>query len=108
MEPTTAVAPPAGKRMERSRSVAVSGRHIAVRWPGQVPAGRIDGTSVISAVDMLPTFSAIAGVSLPEGYQPDGENVLPALLWGRNSNAISQSFGRPTSPAMTMPGRSLP
>ena len=29
---------------------------------------------------MLPTFCAIAGVSLPEGYQPDGENVLPALL----------------------------
>ena len=52
----------------------------AVRWPGQVPAGRIDRTSVISAVDMLPTFCAIAGVSLPEGYQPDGENVLPALL----------------------------
>jgi N-acetylgalactosamine-6-sulfatase len=29
---------------------------------------------------LLPTLCAIAGAPLPEGYQPDGENILPALL----------------------------
>lgn len=51
----------------------------AIRWPGHVPAGRVDKTTVITAVDILPTFCAIAGVKLPEGYKPDGENILPAL-----------------------------
>ena len=28
---------------------------------------------------MLPTFCAAAGVALPDGYQPDGENMRPAF-----------------------------
>ena len=79
----------------------------AVRWPGQVPAGRIDRTSVISAVDMLPTFSR-----LPESVCRRATNLTERmscrLCWGKNSNAISRSFGRIMSPAMAMPGRSLP
>jgi N-acetylgalactosamine-6-sulfatase len=51
-----------------------------VRWPGKVPAGKVNNTTVIAAVDLLPTFCAAAGVRLPKGYDPDGENLLPALL----------------------------
>ncbi len=52
-----------------------------VRWPGHVPAGKIDKTTMISAVDMLPTLAAAAGVEqLPVGYQSDGENMLQALF----------------------------
>lgn len=50
-----------------------------VRWPGHTPAGRINETTVITAVDLLPTFCAITGTRLPAGYVPDGENILPAL-----------------------------
>jgi N-acetylgalactosamine-6-sulfatase len=50
-----------------------------VRWPGRVPAGEIDKTSVITAVDLLPTFLDVAGVELPEGYQADGESVASAF-----------------------------
>lgn len=50
-----------------------------VRWPGKVPAGVVNDKTVVTAVDLLPTFCAIAGVSLPAGYTPDGENILPAL-----------------------------
>jgi arylsulfatase A-like enzyme len=35
-----------------------------VRWPGKVPAGRVDAESVISGVDFLPTLCAIAGVTI--------------------------------------------
>jgi N-acetylgalactosamine-6-sulfatase len=45
-----------------------------VRWPGRVNAGAIDSTSVLSAVDLLPTFAELAGEELPDDYQPDGES----------------------------------
>lgn len=50
-----------------------------VRWPGVVATGEVDKTSVITAVDLLPTLAAIAGATLPENYEPDGENMLGAL-----------------------------
>ncbi|RMD77600.1 MAG: N-acetylgalactosamine-6-sulfatase [Lentisphaerae bacterium] len=49
------------------------------RWPGKIPAGRIDDTSLISAVDLLPTFCELAGVTLPEDYRPDGVSQVETL-----------------------------
>lgn len=51
-----------------------------VRWPGRIPAGRMDEDTVIGAVDLLPTLCAAGGVALPQDFQSDGENMLPALL----------------------------
>ncbi|MEP4079426.1 sulfatase [Haloferula sp.] len=50
-----------------------------VRWPGVVPKGKVDKVSVVTAVDLLPTFLDAAGVSLPDGYTPDGESALAAF-----------------------------
>ena len=50
-----------------------------VRWPGKVVAGKTDNTSIISAVDLLPTFCEIAGVKLPASYKPDGVSQVNAL-----------------------------
>lgn len=50
------------------------------RWPGKIAVGKVDKTSLISAVDLLPTFCEIAGVELPEDYQPDGVSQLGVLL----------------------------
>ncbi|ELP32752.1 N-acetylgalactosamine-6-sulfate sulfatase (GALNS) [Rhodopirellula baltica SWK14] len=50
-----------------------------VRWPGVVPAGKTDKQSVLTAVDLLPTFLEVAGVPLPNSYQPDGESALAAF-----------------------------
>lgn len=49
------------------------------RWPGKVPAGKIDTTSLISAVDLLPTFCELAGATLPKSYKPDGISQVAAL-----------------------------
>jgi len=46
-----------------------------VRWPGRVPAGRVDRESVVSALDWLPTVCRLAGVALPQGFDPAGEDV---------------------------------
>ena len=49
------------------------------RWPGKVPAGKEDKTSIFSAVDLLPTFCEIAGVKLPTSYEPDGVSQVATL-----------------------------
>ena len=51
-----------------------------VRWPGRVPAGRVDETSVVHAADMMPTLAAIAGATLPDGYRGDGMDVSGAFF----------------------------
>jgi len=53
------------------------------RWPGMIAAGQIDDTSLISAVDLLPTFCELAEVKLPESYQPDGVSQVAALMGNR-------------------------
>ena len=65
----------------RKRSLYLGGVNVPfiVRWPSRVPAGRVDKTSVISGVDMLPTLCSAAGIPLPAEYRPDGLNVLPAF-----------------------------
>ncbi|RLT10958.1 MAG: hypothetical protein DWI21_03280 [Planctomycetota bacterium] len=74
-----------------------------VRWPGQAPAGLKDDTTVLTAVDLLPTFCAAAGVTPPTDANGDGENMLPALkgesflrtrpiFWRNNGNKKDPNF----------------
>jgi N-acetylgalactosamine-6-sulfatase len=65
----------------RKRSLFSGGVRVPfiVRWPGVVPAGKVDNKSVMTAVDLLPTFMEVAGGKLPPSYKPDGESVLGAL-----------------------------
>ncbi|WP_037248717.1 sulfatase family protein [Rhodopirellula baltica] len=53
-----------------------------VRWPGKVPAGRVDSASVCSFIDWMPTLASIAGVKDPP-EQLDGEDV--SGIWQGNS-----------------------
>lgn len=62
-----------------------------VRWPGKVPAGKTNETSVITAVDLLPTFCEAAGIGLPDTYVPDGESMLKAFL-GSNAKRSKELF----------------
>ena len=51
-----------------------------VRWPGRIPAGRIDDTSVVSAVDFMPTVCRVTGAAMPAGHISDGEDVSDILF----------------------------
>lgn len=66
----------------RKRSIYEGGVRtpLLVRWPGKVKAGRVDEESVINATDFLPTMCGLAGVPVPEGLRPDGEDVTDVLL----------------------------
>lgn len=65
----------------RKRSLLLGGINVPflVRWPGVVPAGRVDTQTALAGVDVFPTVLAAAGVPAPAGYEPDGENLLPAF-----------------------------
>ena len=62
------------------------------RWPGKVPAGKIDSTSLISAVDLLPTFCEIANASLPENYVADGLSQTNTLMGHRTATRKKPLF----------------
>lgn len=49
---------------------------LIVRWPGRVPAGRVDRETVLGAVDLFPTLCSLA--SLPKPAASDGEDLSAA------------------------------
>ena len=66
----------AGPFRGRKRSLYEGGVRVPglIRWPGRVPAGRIDDTSIVAGVDLLPTVCRLAGVTVPSGHALDGED----------------------------------
>jgi arylsulfatase A-like enzyme len=85
-----------------------------VRWPGRVPAGRVDDRSVLVATDLFPTLSALAGAKLPTAQTLDGLDVSAIwrggaqakrgpVFWeyGRNGGAAFK-FGPDPSPTLAV------
>jgi N-acetylgalactosamine-6-sulfatase len=72
----------AGPFRGRKRSLYEGGIRVPgiVRWPGQVPAGKIDETTILSAVDLVPTITRLAGVTGPSAHRLDGEAMDDVLL----------------------------
>jgi N-acetylgalactosamine-6-sulfatase len=62
-----------------------------VRWPGHVPAGRVDDKSVLNICDFAPTFCRLAGATMGEDHQSDGIDMMPALS-GKTVTRISPQF----------------
>ncbi|KAA3611682.1 MAG: arylsulfatase [Planctomycetota bacterium] len=50
-----------------------------LQWPGTLPAGTVR-RQAISALDLVPTFCALAGVDIPREPKIDGDNVWPWLM----------------------------
>jgi len=61
------------------------------RWPRKIAAGKVDDSSLISAVDLLPTFCELAGAALPNDYRPDGVSQVDTLL-GKSSRTRSKKL----------------
>ena len=53
-----------------------------VRWPGRVPAGKVNDSAVIAAVDLMPTLCALAGARAPGDAKLDGLDVSAAWRGG--------------------------
>jgi len=72
----------AGPFRGRKRSLYEGGVRVPflVRWPGHVPAGRIENDAIIAGADFLPTVCKLAGVPLPADMIVDGEDTSDILL----------------------------
>ena len=68
------------------------------RWPGKIAAGKVDKTSVLSAVDLLPTFCELGNVKLPKSYKPDGMSQVSALMGKGNPLRKKPIFWRMSAP----------
>jgi arylsulfatase A-like enzyme len=55
-----------------------------VRWPGQIPAG-LSNDKLMTAMDLLPTFAALAGAEVPKDRVIDGKDLWPALVGDANT-----------------------
>jgi arylsulfatase A-like enzyme len=87
-----------------------------VRWPDHVPAGRVDESSVLSAVDLFASFCTIASAPMPAKVAFDGQEFSEALLgkkaagrrgplfweYGRNGTSFSYPQGKDRSPNVAM------
>lgn len=62
---------------------------LIARWPDKIASNKTDDSSLISAVDLLPTFCEIAGAELPSDYRPDGVSQVATLL-GKPSSTRSK------------------
>ncbi len=107
---------------QRERTVGLRGSKLSlyeggvrlpfIAWgPGIVPAGLVNDTTVLAAVDLLPTLCRLCAASLPADYQGDGEDMSSALLgksprrtrplfweYGRNDRSFSYPRGNDRSP----------
>ena len=60
-----------------------------VRWPGQIPAGRVSN-EMMHAVDLLPTVAAIIDAELPDDRVYDGADQT-AFLTGKTKKSARES-----------------
>jgi arylsulfatase A-like enzyme len=67
------------------------------RWPGKIAAGKVDKTSMIAAVDLLPTFCEVAGVVLPNSYRPDGVSQRATMMGEKSSGRAKPLFWKMAS-----------
>jgi arylsulfatase A-like enzyme len=76
-----------------------------VRWPGHVPAGRVDDQTVINGVDLFPMFCKLTGTAIPTDVKFDGEDLSESffgkvtvrknpMFWEYGRNNISFDYPR--------------
>lgn len=60
---------------------------LIARWPGHIPAGRVNESTVVSGVDFLPTLCRLGGLQPPAREAIAGEDMSAALL----GNAVERT-----------------
>ncbi len=61
-----------------------------IRWPGHVPAGQVCN-EVVGAMDLLPTFAALSGASLPPN-KIDGKSIVDLMKGGAGAKSPHEAF----------------
>lgn len=67
-----------------------------MRWPGKIKAGSVN-SEITGIIDLLPTFSEIAGVERPRDIVIDGKSILPYMKGEKLKKPIHDTFIVPGS-----------
>lgn len=69
---------------------------LIARWPGVIPPGQVDETTVVGAVDLLPTLASLTGTPLPADYASDGEDMTTVFkgVPRERSHPLFWEYGR--------------
>ena len=74
---------------------------LLVWWPGSAPSGRVNEGTVFTTLDLLPTFCALGGATIPDAIlrQLDGEDLSAALTGGSPARRrpLFWEYGRNTN-----------
>ncbi len=62
---------------------------LMIRWPGKIPAGKVNDTSVVCSVDYFATICSLVGVPPPKEAAFDGADMKAAWLGGDATRAKS-------------------
>ncbi len=83
--------PPNGVRRGNKGSLYEGGHRVPfiARWPARIPAGG-ESAALFAHLDMIRTFAALTGQTLPAGGAPDAVDVLPALLGEKGAKGRSE------------------
>jgi len=65
---------------------------LILRWPNHIAPNQLNSTSVICAVDLMPSFCAMTGAILPDRFPTDGEDRSSILLGGANTERAKPLF----------------
>jgi arylsulfatase A-like enzyme len=61
------------------------------RWPGHIPAGAVCD-ELVTAMDWLPTFAALAGAAVPMDRRIDGHDIRPLLFCEPGAKTPYEAF----------------
>jgi arylsulfatase A-like enzyme len=83
---------------------------LIIRWPGVIPANRVNERTVVSAVDVFPTLCALADVPPPAGVAFDGENLSAVWKGGDASRTrpLCWEYGRTLTSTSAKKARGFP
>ena len=63
-----------------------------VRWTDMIKPGQLNVTSVVCAIDILPSLCAIIGATVPSEFPVDGEDLSRVLLGKTQTNRTKPLF----------------
>jgi len=84
-----------------------------IRWPGRVPAGRVNEQAVFCAEDLFPSICAVAGATVPREAKLDGVDISAVwrgnaapqhgpIFWEYGRNDEFFKFGPDRSPSLAV------
>ena len=81
----------AGPFRGRKRSLYEGGVRVPgiIRWPGHVPAGTINDTAVLAAVDWMPSLAKLTGATVAANHKLDGEDMSDVWLGAERARQTS-------------------